>query len=161
MLHSYSAALVFTLTIVVGCERSARAPVHQTSEGQTADATSAYLPMPGFTSAQGTPPSVPAPTLAPAARVAPAPSTALEASINAAEQNAIQMLPPDTGHAFVVGDCLICHSAAMLEQQHKDTTAWNKTVTQMVAWGAPVSAGQKPVLLMYLVKHYGPSGTAP
>jgi hypothetical protein len=95
-------------------------------------------------------------TLVPAERVAPPPSAALEASINAEEQRAIAMLPPDSGHAVAVGSCLICHSAAMFEQQRKDIVAWNKTVTQMIAWGAPVTAGQKPILVAYLARHYGP-----
>lgn len=58
------------------------------------------------------------------------------------------------GHDLVLGNCLICHSSMMLEQQHKDSTAWNKTVTTMVSWGAPVPPAQQPVLVTYLAQHF-------
>ena len=159
---NHASALLLALTMTVACERNPRAAENQTAhQGEMTDTTAktaiAYLPMPGFTSAQGTPPSVPAPSLVAAAQVAPPPSKTLDASITAAEQHAIAVLPADSGHAIALGGCLICHSAAMFEQQHKDSTAWNKTVTQMIAWGAPVTAGQKPILVMYLATHFGPA----
>ena len=44
----------------------------------------------------------------------------------------------------------------MITQQHKDTTGWNKTVTQMIAWGAPVPTNQQGTLVAYLATHYPP-----
>jgi hypothetical protein len=42
----------------------------------------------------------------------------------------------------------------MITQQHKDTAGWNKTVTQMIAWGAPVAKDQQAMLVAYLAEHY-------
>ena len=56
--------------------------------------------------------------------------------------------------------CLVCHSAGMIEQQHKDRTAWDKTVTQMVGWGAPLPADQKEQLVAYLAENFGPRAGA-
>jgi cytochrome c5 len=95
-----------------------------------------------------------------AARLAPPPPPALDARIAAEEQAAISRLPAGPGHELVVGNCLICHAATMIEQQHKDTAAWNKTVTQMMAWGSPLPSDRKAELVAYLATHFGsPGGT--
>jgi cytochrome c5 len=83
------------------------------------------------------------------------PPAELVAAATAEEQRAVARLPNGPGRDLIVADCLICHSATMVEQQHKDSAAWNKTVTQMMVWGAPVPVAQKAVLLDYLVEHYG------
>jgi cytochrome c5 len=93
-----------------------------------------------------------------AAKLAPPPPAALTAQLAADEQAAINRLPAGPGRDLVVGNCLICHAATMPEQQHKDTTAWNKTVTQMIAWGAPVPSDRKAELITYLATHFGSSG---
>jgi cytochrome c5 len=121
--------------------------------GTVADA----VPTPGFTSAQGTPSPQPAPAVATAedaARIAPPPPAALSARTSAEEQAALRMLPAGAGHDLVVGKCLVCHAATMITQQHKDTTGWNKTVTQMIAWGAPVAKEQQAPLVAYLAEHF-------
>lgn len=87
-------------------------------------------------------------------------SAELTAAITSTEQRSLAALAPGPGQALVVANCLICHSATMVEQQRKDTTAWNKTVTQMIAWGAPLPAAQKPVLVAYLAEHYGARAAA-
>ena len=89
-----------------------------------------------------------------AAAMAPPPEAGLLQRAEAAERAAMAALPKGTGHDIVVGGCISCHSATMIAQQHKDTAGWNKTVTQMVAWGAPVTAEQRPVLVAYLAEHY-------
>jgi hypothetical protein len=43
----------------------------------------------------------------------------------------------------------------MIQQQHKDSAGWAKTVTQMRAWGAPLPQEEVPVLVAYLISHYG------
>jgi cytochrome c5 len=154
--------MLLAAMIMAGCERGNQPGASRTASGDSAsaarnDTTPAGLP-PGFSSAQGTPAPVPARAIASAAiadSLAPPPSAALTARISTDEQNAIKMLPAGSGHDVVVGNCLTCHSVAMLEQQHKDATAWNKTVSQMMAWGTPVSAGQKPILIAYLASHFG------
>lgn len=96
-----------------------------------------------------------------AARLAPPPPAALTAQLAADEQVAIKHLAAGHGHDLVIGNCLTCHSATMIEQQHKDTTAWNKTVTQMVAWGAPLAKDQQAILVAYLAGHYPARGAGP
>jgi cytochrome c5 len=93
-----------------------------------------------------------------AAKLAPPPPAALNARLAAEEQAAINRLPAGPGRDLVVGNCLICHAATMIEQQHKDTTAWNKTVTQMIAWGAPVPSDRRAELMTYLATHFGSVG---
>jgi cytochrome c5 len=93
-----------------------------------------------------------------AAKLAPPPPPALDARIAAEEQAAISRLPAGPGRDLVVGNCLICHAATMIEQQHKDTTAWNKTVTQMIAWGAPVPSDRRAELVTYLATHFSNKG---
>ena len=80
--------------------------------------------------------------------------SSLTAQLAADEQSSIARLPAGAGHDLVLGNCLICHSSMMLEQQHKDSTAWNKTVTTMVTWGSPLPPAQQPVLVAYLAQHY-------
>jgi len=64
-------------------------------------------------------------------------------------------LPEGTGRALVEGNCLICHGAALIQQQHKDSAGWAKTVKQMRTWGAPLAEQDEPALIAYLVKSYG------
>ena len=93
-----------------------------------------------------------------AVKLAPPPPATLTARAAAEEQAAISRLPAGPGRDLVAGNCLICHAATMIEQQHKDTTAWNKTVTQMIAWGAPVPSDRRAELVTYLAKHFSSAG---
>ncbi len=124
---------------------------------QQSDFGAANPPTPGFTSQQGTPPARPAVPVAPAdmaARVAPPPPASLVALVNEEERAATARLPAGAGRELVLGSCLICHAVTMIEQQHKSAAAWEKTVTQMIAWGAPVPAGKQSVVVAYLAEHY-------
>jgi hypothetical protein len=86
--------------------------------------------------------------------MAPPPEAELVRRAEAFERAGLAALPEGAGHDIAVGGCVTCHSASMIAQQHKDTAGWNKTVTQMVAWGAPVAPEQKPVLVAYLAEHF-------
>ncbi len=59
---------------------------------------------------------------------------------------------------MVESNCLICHGAALIQQQHKDSTGWTKTLKQMRGWGSPLTDADEPVLIDYLIKSYGPEG---
>ncbi len=85
----------------------------------------------------------------------------LAAKLGADEAASIAALPGGTGHDLVLTNCIVCHSAAMILQQRKDSAGWERTMTQMVTWGAPVSAEQRPVLVAYLNKHFGPGAAKP
>jgi cytochrome c5 len=66
--------------------------------------------------------------------------------------------PDGAGRAIAERGCLVCHSAMLVTQQHKDAAGWEKTVHQMELWGAPVPAAGRDTLLAYLVSHFGPRG---
>lgn len=99
----------------------------------------------------GPPAGQPAPTTG---QPAPLPA-ALTATIAEGEQAAVASLPAGDGQTLVEQNCLICHGAALIEQQHKDTTGWTKTVTLMRSWGSPLPPDQVRVLVEYLTAHYG------
>jgi sulfite oxidase len=65
-------------------------------------------------------------------------------------------LPKGDGRALATTACLVCHTAQLVNQQAKDSTAWEKTVTQMEKWGAPVPPAQHSLLVRYLVRARGP-----
>ena len=94
-------------------------------------------------------------TAADSSKLAPGPSPALTAAIAAKEQASLAALPEGAGQALVKTNCVICHSAGMIEQQHKDAAGWDKTVTQMIGWGAPLPADQKQELVSYLAANFG------
>ena len=153
-------ALVAVTVAVLGCGRG-DAPKSVARAGNDGvghlPSAAAEAPTPGFTSAQGTPPARSAHDAAPAvvaARMAPPAPASVATRTSAEEQAALRALPAGPGHELVLGSCLTCHAATMLVQQHKDTAGWNKTVTQMIAWGAPVATGQQATLVGYLVEHY-------
>ena len=88
----------------------------------------------------------------------PTPPATLTVAIASMEQRVIGALPAGAGRELAMSNCLICHRAAIIVQQRKDSTAWNKTVTLMMAWGAPLPAAQKSLPVAYLVEHYGVRG---
>ncbi len=153
-------AILPVTAAAVGCGRDAGTVARAAADsvwhapGVQAGSGAAVAPTPGFTSAQGTPPAAGRPTTSAAAAMAPPPSVALDRQLGADERAAIADLPAGAGHDLVLGNCLICHAATMITQQHKDTAGWNKTVTQMIAWGAPVPQGQHAALVAYLAEHY-------
>jgi hypothetical protein len=44
----------------------------------------------------------------------------------------------------------------LIEQQAKDSTGWEKTVSQMQKWGVPVEGAERDTLMAYLLSHFGP-----
>ena len=67
-------------------------------------------------------------------------------------------LPVGPGQSITEQRCLICHAATLITQQHKDSTAWEKTVKQMETWGAPVQPAEHDSLIRYLRQSFGPAG---
>lgn len=65
-------------------------------------------------------------------------------------------LPEGRGLEVAGKACLMCHSSMLIAQQHKDSTAWEQTLTTMVNWGAPLTPGERDTLRAYLVRHFGP-----
>jgi hypothetical protein len=65
-------------------------------------------------------------------------------------------LPAGHGKSLAEGSCFRCHSADMLVQQRLTEKQWTAEVDKMIRWGAVVKDRDKPVLLAYLAKHFGP-----
>ena len=70
-----------------------------------------------------------------------------------------EQLAAGEGRAIADRACLMCHTVSLVTQQAKDSTGWQKTLTQMRAWGAPFSPAEGETLHAYLLRHYGPRPT--
>ena len=92
---------------------------------------------------------------APAPPSPPGPSPALTSVIAEGERSSLAALPAGPGQSEVEASCVICHGTAMIQQQHKDSAGWAKTVNQMRTWGAPLSEDKVPEVIAYLTKNYG------
>ena len=65
-------------------------------------------------------------------------------------------LPKGEGKAQVEAACYPCHSADLLAQQRLTEKQWTAAVEKMMRWGAEVKEADKPVIIAYLAKHFGP-----
>jgi hypothetical protein len=66
-------------------------------------------------------------------------------------------LPAGTGRTQVESACYTCHSADLLVQQHLTEKQWTATVEKMIRWGAVVPDPDKPVMIAYLTRRFGPA----
>ena len=60
---------------------------------------------------------------------------------------------PDAG--LVRARCLTCHGADLIVQQRLTQVGWDREVTKMVRWGAPVTDGERPAVVAYLTRAFG------
>ena len=65
-------------------------------------------------------------------------------------------LPAGGQRVLAEQKCLICHSAQLIAQQHKDAAAWEKTIAQMEKWGVALTPAEHDSLKSYLVRALGP-----
>jgi len=65
-------------------------------------------------------------------------------------------LPAGSQRMLAEQRCLICHSAQLIAQQHKDAAAWEKTIAQMEKWGVALTPAEHDSLKSYLVRALGP-----
>lgn len=68
--------------------------------------------------------------------------------------------PAGSGKPIADRACLICHSAMLVTQQAKDSTGWEKTLTTMKNWGAPLEGSDRDTLRTYLLARWGPRPVA-
>ena len=68
--------------------------------------------------------------------------------------------PAGPGREIAERACLICHSPMLVTQQTKDSTGWEKTLTLMQEWGAPVTPAERGTLRGYLLTNFGPRPAA-
>lgn len=64
--------------------------------------------------------------------------------------------PAGPGRAIAERACLFCHSPMLVTQQAKDSTGWEKSLTTMKAWGAPLEPAEHDTLRAYLLARFGP-----
>jgi cytochrome c5 len=70
-------------------------------------------------------------------------------------------LPDSAGRVIAERWCQLCHSAMLITQQAKDSTAWEKTLGQMEKWGVTVTPEERDSLRLYLVQNFGPRPVPP
>jgi hypothetical protein len=63
--------------------------------------------------------------------------------------------PSGPGEDIAARSCVICHSAMLVTQQAKDSLGWEKTLSLMEKWGAPVAAAEHDSLRTYLLTRFG------
>src|SRR5437867_9773946 len=68
-----------------------------------------------------------------------------------------KQFPAGEGQELVAGKCQTCHSAMLITQQHKDSTAWEKTTTLMEKWSAPMTPDDHATVIRYLLRSFGPA----
>lgn len=62
----------------------------------------------------------------------------------------------DQGERLLNASCGGCHDLRPVQASARDKDGWNEVVQNMLQKGADVSDKDLPVLLDYLVEHYGP-----
>ena len=65
-------------------------------------------------------------------------------------------LPPGPMQAKVKAACTQCHNASRITEQHLTRQEWSAQLDKMVALGAEVPDSERPALLNYLTKNFGP-----
>ena len=68
-----------------------------------------------------------------------------------------KQFPAGEGQELVAGRCQTCHSAMLITQQRKDSTAWEKTTTLMEKWSAPLTPDDHATVIRYLLRSFGPA----
>lgn len=65
--------------------------------------------------------------------------------------------PPGPEVAIFESRCSICHTTQYIAQQRLTLAQWEKTVTKMKGWGAPISDDEVKSLSAYFALHYNPT----
>src|SRR5216684_4028156 len=71
-----------------------------------------------------------------------------------------QDLPEGAGKAILQNSCTACHGLDDVVNSHMDKKGWETLIESMISNGAAVDDKDKPVLVDYLVKNFGPSGSS-
>ena len=72
-----------------------------------------------------------------------------------------QKWPEGPGKSLVQRNCLICHSAEIIQGQRLSRDTWLKEVEKMAGWGSPIPAQEREALGDYLFEHYSPDAPLP
>ena len=69
-------------------------------------------------------------------------------------------LPPGPMQAKIKAACTQCHNATRITEQHMTREEWSNQIDKMVALGAEVADSDRPAMLNYLSKNFGPQKAA-
>lgn len=69
-----------------------------------------------------------------------------------------QDLPDGEGKKILQNSCTACHGLDDVVASHMDKIGWLNLIDSMISNGAQVDDKDKPVLVDYLVKNFGPQG---
>jgi DMSO/TMAO reductase YedYZ molybdopterin-dependent catalytic subunit len=64
--------------------------------------------------------------------------------------------PPSVPTGAFKDACLTCHEEDVIRQQRLTKAQWDREITKMTNWGAPVTPENRNTILDYLVQHFGP-----
>ena len=70
----------------------------------------------------------------------------------------VQDLPEGEGKKILQNSCTACHGLDDVVNSHMDKTGWSNLVDSMISNDASLEDKDKPVLIDYLVKNFGPQG---
>jgi cytochrome c5 len=70
----------------------------------------------------------------------------------------VQDLPEGEGKKILQNSCTACHGLDDVVNSHMDKTGWSNLIDSMISNGAQIDDKDKPVLVDYLVKNFGPQG---
>src|SRR5437667_795254 len=70
-----------------------------------------------------------------------------------------QDLPEGDGKKILQASCTACHGLDDVVNSHMDKKGWEDLIQSMISNGAAVDDKDFPVLVAYLVKNFGPSGS--
>jgi hypothetical protein len=65
-------------------------------------------------------------------------------------------LPAGESRDLVQFHCAICHDLNIVRQQRLAPSVWNEVLDDMRRFGAVFTDAQRPKILAYLAKHFGP-----
>src|SRR5712692_3731087 len=69
-------------------------------------------------------------------------------------------LPEGDGKKILQNSCTACHGLDDVVNAHMDKKGWESLIESMISNGAQVDDKDMPVLVAYLVKNFGPSGSS-
>jgi cytochrome c5 len=67
----------------------------------------------------------------------------------------------ERGEKLMNASCQGCHELRTLQTQAKNADEWTKSIEDMIGKGAKIEKADIPVLVDYLVDHYGPLPNGP
>jgi mono/diheme cytochrome c family protein len=70
-------------------------------------------------------------------------------------------LPQGEGRSLALQACVQCHDLKTVMARRAPATSWRRTVNEMVALGAPLTAGESAIVARYLAASFGPEVPIP